>query len=184
MGLTAKLLGILVLAPPGPVPSASLPPAPDGRGQPGFSSSFFLMALPVNASIPRGPMAAPGEGVDGQPRCPHPCFPPRKPKTVLPSAVRGAGWQPGLFLNFPPPASAFSLQTKPCRLFFPAATRTWPLLSVLMASALVQALVLFHPDSDQNLLVVPTTSGLARCWWGAADAHAPSLPSHCSSLSP
>lgn len=119
MGLTAKLLGILVLAPPSPVPSASLPPAPDGRGQPGFSSSFFLVALPVNASIPRGPMAAPGEGVDGQPRCPHPCFPPRKPKTVLPSTVRGAGWQPGLFLNFPPPASAFSLQTKPCRLFFP-----------------------------------------------------------------
>lgn len=77
MGLMAKLLGVLVLDLPYPqllLPCLLLLTAV--RRWPSFSDSFLLMALLVNAAIPRGPVAAPGESVDGQPSCPRPWFPP------------------------------------------------------------------------------------------------------------
>lgn len=49
MGQTAKLLGILVPAPPHPLLPCLLLPL-TVRGWPSFSVSFLLMALPVNAA--------------------------------------------------------------------------------------------------------------------------------------
>lgn len=129
MGLKAKLLSFLVLAPPHPAPCF---PASCSQQSEGGSASlpFLLMALPVNTAIPGGPKGkvwmgshhARSHGSHNRNR--KPCHHPS-------SEMQGGSLGPSSTSLLSPASTPW---TKPCWLFLPTVTRTWPLLSIFMAA--------------------------------------------------